>query len=390
MYCNLCQLKKALIRAFLLFSLMACQNINGTSLRTNWTKQGSFLLSHTVLLKNNIIGALSEGGGIGTIRKDYLAAYSIVDGQELWRYPTNLFLNSFNQTFIAFHEVILHNNGSELVVINQEGDVLTKYKYVDGAIALSISRHTLVVDEKQNIVYLATLGKVYALDITDIQQPKPLWHKEYPKDIIWEMSVSHDGALLVALRDGDINLIKLSATGEQLWAVDSHEEPRHLYKTIDHIETDGNYIYTTIFDKLQSFDLVTGEKRWLSPNLTEACGGNTSGQIDDFLMVDAIIYATPTSGSCVFAIHKNTGELKWTLSSRVDRNAYFTFGGEPALHNGVLYVANGYLWAIDAETGEKITRHDSLDYRSQGAYIKIVDEQVLVWGTELRSYALLR
>lgn len=379
-------IKSVVAMTLLLTCLISCQFLGGSSpsLQLNWRQQGKFGTGLTLLNENLIVGNLHNNNDY------YLAAYSIKNGGELWRYPIKTSSHKYLKTFVLADNMVIQNDGSDMLILDKHGDLLLNHSYAPKTETASIGIRTLAVDTIQNIVYLATIGKIYAMDISDATNPQPLWNKTFSKNIIWDMSSSPDGSLLVSLRDGDINFVKLAGkTGEILWQVSSVEEPKHLYRTIDHIEVDGGYIYTSNHDKLQSYDLATGEKRWLSPNFTEACQDN-SGGTDDFLIVGDIIYATPSSGSCVFAIYKDTGKLKWTLSSRVDANAFYTFGGKPALRNGVLYVANGYLWAIDAETGKKITRHDSLDYYSQGAYIQATDSQVLVWGTELRSYALLR
>lgn len=381
-------IKRVVITALLLITLISCQFIGGSSpsIVLNWQQKGTFASDLTLLIDNIIVGGIDEKANTS-----YIAAYSIQNGRELWRYPSSIqTFKTYRSSFTVFNDKVIHNQGVSVTILTKHGALISNYNFAPTTEAVSIARRNLAVDTGQNIAYLATERTIYALDISDIGNPKSLWNKTFPENLIWDMDISPDGSLLVSLRDGDINFIKLvGKTGEVLWQVGSREKPYHLYKTIDHLEVDNDYIYATNFDKLQSYNLTTGEKRWLSPNLTEACQDN-SGQILDFLIVDNIIYATPTSGSCVFAIYKDTGALKWTLSSRVDENAFYTFGGKPALRNGVLYVANGYLWAIDAETGEKITRHNSLDYYSQGAYIQATDSQVLVWGTELRSYALLR
>lgn len=387
-------IKKILPLFCTLLCLVACDLFETKARRPDvrdfpmhWSREVGNLQNNTGIVLGQIIGIHQTGNGLDA--KFYLASYDLDTGNQLWKH--SIAAPPFaDKRFVIYENTIFYNDNFELLIVSADGTLQKRYNFAEKSRGKTVSATLITLDRSNEILYLTTFNTLYALDVREAVNPKLLWTKTYPETRTWSMQATDEGHLLVGL-DGrrnksDFNLVKLSKSGETLWQIRADEVPNILpdwYIAPNYIEIENNHIYVASLERMQSFDLATGKQQWVSPDFTKACN-DSSNRIDDFLIHEDSIYLSPTVGSCIFSIDKLTGKLNWTLSSRED--TFATFGGEPAIKNGVVYVSDGFLWAIDAKTGKKLARSSDFDRGSHGAFIKATDDAILVWGSRLRSF----
>lgn len=352
----------------------------------HWSREVGNLQNNTGIVSGQIIGIHQTGNGLDA--KFYLASYDLDTGNQLWKH--SVAAPPFaDKRFVIYENTIFYNDNFELLIVSADGTLQKRYNFAEKSRGKTVSATLITLDKSNEILYLTTFNTLYALDVREVVNPQLLWTKTYNGARTWSMQATNEGHLLLGLanKSDGLNLFKVdSRTGETVWAIQANKDKTvfpEFYIAPDYIEIENTSVYVTSSDKMQSFDLATGKQNWVSPNLTKACN-DSSGQMDDFLIHEDSIYVSPTSGSCIFSIHKLTGKLNWTLSTRED--TFATLGGEPAIKDGVVYISDGFLWAIDAKTGKKLARSSDFDRGSHGAYIKATNNAILVWGSRLRSF----
>jgi outer membrane protein assembly factor BamB len=85
-----------------------------------------------------------------------------------------------------------------------------------------------------------------------------------------------------------------------------------------------------------------------------------------------------------------TGQKKWDFQAPVGG----TFANKPLFLNGVIYAANPYVYALDAESGQLLaqsaTKDDFLYDKIGTVHYDSKRNQLLVWGAKIYSYKPLR
>ncbi|RDI71454.1 PQQ-binding-like beta-propeller repeat protein [Halopelagius longus] len=196
---------------------------------------------------------------------------------------------------------------------------------------------------------------LYGVDPTDGSE---LWRREFADATgMWQLGAS-DGTVYVPMLDGDGALVAVdSATGEERWR-------RPISADGTPAVADGTLFLPLRIDDgtrigrqfVGAFDAETGEERWrveVGPRWTDSCLAVSDGRL--YYVADRSLVAREA----------DTGERLWRAFGR---NAREQVGlrTTPVVSGGVVYVngrrepsgdeggARGRLFALDAETGERL------------------------------------
>lgn len=100
---------------------------------------------------------------------------------------------------------------------------------------------------------------------------------------------------------------------------------------------------------MHAFD-KDGNKLWTKPSY---CEGRENIGMSHMDIQNNVLYTAPSGGSCLTAYNMSTGDRRWEFTPP---NNQFTFGSRFTIVRGVLYAANGFLWAIEADTGKLLAQ----------------------------------
>jgi len=247
---------------------------------------------------------------------------------------------------------------------------------------------TLIVGNTPN---LYGPGYLYAYDLANPSAPKLLWQRELP-GIVQSMA-DDDTALYIGYQYGQGTDYKSfvekvdPTTGVAVWK-SSTLQTRPLF---NHVPTamaiHENMLIVNVFDHYQAFNQATGERLWVSKeSMTTYCPGG--GFNESALLVEAgRIYVNSEGGKCVYALNATDGNVVW---ARVLDKGY-TFGGKPVLVRGVLYAANGYLWAFDANTGKTLSLSKYIDdYAYEIPLYYAPRDEIILWSDGVKAFRPLR
>lgn len=287
---------------------------------------------------------------------------------------------------------IMVSNGTNWFVNNDElrrvevyqndGTLVRTFDYIlaDGVNQSGLS--PVIVD---NALYISQGRGIYAFDISEPDKLTLLWSTELDYAT---SSLSADATGVYAgLFDHpeSLDVVRLdAATGEVVWTASSYTDTVYEARTPASLALKDNALFVNTANTMQAFDTETGERLWLSEPLSCETDGPYPGYVQT--LDDKDIYFT--IGACVMSVSQKDGKINWIMSA-LDSSKRFTFSAQPLLHNGVLYTVNGYLWAIEADTGKVLSRSQKSD-PSQFAYIHEYNNQIIVWGGNLLAYKPVR
>lgn len=231
-------------------------------------------------------------------------------------------------------------------------------------------------------LYVVSGPKLFKFNTADLLKPAaaPVWIRTYPGLGLNSLVVQDDDHLFVSVNaDTARPLVALNGQGEQRWSV----EVAPLDLPLASASILGLYRDTVIAQAgpagLQAYRISTGEKAWAAfPSIDVCPGGRAQNSFNLTIAADKI-FMGPFGGTCVVAVHADTGTLAWVFESP---NRY-TFDTAPLYVNGVVYATNSRLWAIDAETGKGLAVSAEDLEQNIGAPLAYdpVEHQVLQWGS---------
>lgn len=161
----------------------------------------------------------------------------------------------------------------------------------------------------------------------------------------------------VSTNDGQRKVVTLYAyrpDGVELWKRVVYDQPNapqtvaapHGYA----VAKDGKVVVSLeLVGGMHAFD-KDGKKLWTKPSF---CEGRENIGMSHMDIQRDILYAAPSGGSCLSAYDMSTGDRRWEFTPP---NNQFTFGSRFTIVRGVLYAANGFLWALEADTGKPLAQ----------------------------------
>ena len=237
----------------------------------------------------------------------------------------------------------------------------------------------------------------YKYDISDKSNPVLVWQIEMPIEIR-SITLTDENELFVGVQEPDADYIHLLDldTGETLWKSSTAYEMTGSLGDVSYegwiraAKADAKYLYTISHQTIQAYSKDTGQRVWITDWLWDECPGDGVVIVEDMEMSEDSLFISPDDGSCVLSISKKNGAVNWSRSSSISPDNYYTFGGKPAYHNGVVYASNGVLWAFDAKTGEVLSITNNLDAFSLSTWVQYAADKIIVWGTRITAYKPVR
>jgi outer membrane protein assembly factor BamB len=180
-------------------------------------------------------------------------------------------------------------------------------------------------------------------------------------------------------------LYALDLTGKTLWSkLVFKQTPSTEFSPRGIVEAYAGGVLIATNGLVHVFD-TQGNPRLAKP-APFACAGTAFLGPKASSVVNDVLYASPAGDNCIFALDLKTGQKKWDFQAPVGG----TFANKPLFLNGVVYAANPYVYAIDAESGQLLAQSAIKDYR---LYDKIGTvhydskrNQLLLWGEKIYSY----
>lgn len=251
------------------------------------------------------------------------------------------------------------------------------------------SNHMLEITK--NHLYMGSDGYVYKFNRSDLlkKDAKPIWMKHFPKGDNVHLYAPDDEHLYVAPGSRENRIVSLDPkTGDEKWSVQVAKAGRMIAGPQKMLQYKNNIIVLSNGEGgLMSFDMETGKKMWNEPSSLKICPNETGEVANEMIIAEDKVFVSPWTGSCVFAYSAKTGEVAWVFQYK------YSFGVRPLYHNGVVYVANGQMFALDAGTGKRLAQGNEFVYGTTGESI-IYDSkrnQILVWSLRgLHSYKPVR
>lgn len=253
------------------------------------------------------------------------------------------------------------------------------------------------LEATEHYLYVAADGYVYKFNRADLlkKDAKPIWMKHFPKgdnvhsNHIGTLYAPDDEHLYVAPGSRENRIVSLDPkTGDEKWSVQVAKAGRMIAGPQKMLQYKNNIIVLSNGEGgLMSFDMETGKKMWNEPSSLKICPNETGEVANEMIIAEDKVFVSPWTGSCVFAYSAKTGEVAWVFQHK------YSFGVRPLYHNGVVYVANGQMFALDAGTGKRLAQGNEFVYGTTGESI-IYDSkrnQILVWSLRgLHSYKPVR
>lgn len=188
----------------------------------------------------------------------------------------------------------------------------------------------------------------FTADQISVDQPSLRWSYE-TEDAVWASPVLADGTLYIGSYDGHLYAISLER-GELLWR----------YQTGDRIDgspavANGTVFFGSFDRNIYALDAETGEERWIVG--TRGINRSSPTVHDGVVYIGAYCRTEEASTyydvrwperGFVYAIDAETGDLRWRYETGDG------VMGTPAIRDGTVYVgsSDATMYAIDASTGE--------------------------------------
>jgi outer membrane protein assembly factor BamB len=302
---------------------------------------------------------------------------------------------------------LIDEQGSAVQVLDTQGRRVrvfrTPSKSTDISVSLRVIGDRLYVPNAQDL-------RVYRLGdlVSDAPTVEPVWAKHYPSldslggdgGVPVLDALDHDptlNRLYVALSDDDgtrkaLRVVAYDLDGTERWQRTVWQEAsgRPGSLAVGNLASrDGRVIVQQSMGRFMAFD-AEGEKLWERASLCPT--GGTTG-VETMVIEDGRMYTTPMGDSCITAWDVRTGELVWNFEADGP-----SFMNEFALVRGVLYAANGRLWALDLKTGKVLAASSpELAQQLRGSALSAGTvrydaprDQLILWGRALWAFKPIR
>ena len=132
------------------------------------------------------------------------------------------------------------------------------------------------------------------------------------------------------------------------------------------IVVDGIMFFTSTWSRVYAVDALSGETIWrFDPNVPgewarKACCDIVNRGV---AVYNGKVYSASLDGR-LFALNAETGEKVWEVDTIIDRTRAYTITGAPRVAKGKVYIGNGgaeygvrgYVTAYDSESGDQVWR----------------------------------
>jgi hypothetical protein len=239
-------------------------------------------------------------------------------------------------------------------------------------------------------------GYVIAFDISS-QSPIKKWtyftysessSPDYAAAGIENLVADEDG-VVVSMYNTQVldfqNIIALDNAGKKIWGVNLKDSPLPVGYTPETSQlvpvylglSKNTVIASSMSQVLTGINRKTGvfEFGKLAP-----CGGIASNHVT----YDDVVYFSMAMGRCILAMD-GTGKILFGK----DLTQHFTFGGDLAVYDGVIYASNTYLYGFDALTGE-VVGYSAQSYPETVPDVVVSNGKIISGTQQLRAFAPFR
>jgi hypothetical protein len=235
------------------------------------------------------------------------------------------------------------------------------------------------------IIYLAD-------DLLNAANPKPLWFletdldnavlDENTGDLFYSSRVQYSGNVYA-----DAFITRLDYNGKEVskFKVLTNLLVPDAYLSL---AIKDNYLYAAGGGKLQlkKYDFQN-HLIWEAPEYI--CPGGSAHIPISLIRYNDTVLIMPFGDTCFSAWDTETGKMRWSFQSPNK----LSFVNTPLLHNNVLYAGNGYLWALDFDTGNILAvseRNKGTQGEAGTPQYDVDSNQIIFWGLELQFYKPLK
>ncbi len=341
----------------------------------------------SLLSENLIFGYVpnaAEGGG------GRITAVDLGERAVLWSSDAALRFDSSQIVAANAQAVFVFLNGKGLHIYDRQGQRLAVV-VPEGPDALEGGTFGAAPTLLGTHLLIPTGPYLYAYDVSVPSKPVELWRRTF-QTRIWSLTVDENHVYVGGVSKGaEANILKLSAEdGRDLWQGDleafGRDQPAAMVLTV---AGEQLLAYTfELFGTIQAVDRSTGERLWTAAleNCRDGAGFASALEVGG-----GMVFVSPSSGSCLYAVDLSTGKGVWTYQTgSVGSDGAISIGGKPLYYNGVVYTSVEKLWALDAESGKVLSFASEPAYNTTDTIIHYANGEILVWGDDLTAYKPVR
>ena len=332
------------------------------------------------------LGYTPESDGEGA----RISAVSLDEREILWQSEKSIAFDSSPILAVDDNAVYIFLNGKGLFIYSRSGTLLSSPTLPDGDEALggSFGAAPTLLGTK---LFVPNGPHLYAYDVDEPSQPSLLWRRTFDTSVSSLMTTT-DGLYIGGVsQSAEGNILKLSPdNGQEIWQanLESFGKDKPFVQALVTVDAKIIAYSYELGGSLQAFDTTTGMRLWATPLNTCSDG---AGFVDALEVGGGMVFASPSTGSCLFAVDLATGKEAWTVETgEIGPDGAISIGGKPLYHNGVVYTSVARLWALDAETGKVLSLASQSAYNAVDTVIHYANGEILVWGDELTAYKPVR
>jgi outer membrane protein assembly factor BamB len=260
----------------------------------------------------------------------------------------------------------------------------TFIKAIDYPNSGDINQNALSPVIYKNTLYVGSGKNLYAFDISDPETPNVKWAMKFAWRLN-DITVDEQGYIYLAIQENankDATFKIDPNTRNILWSANTFTPSIGYTMDPKAIALNGQQLIVSTGTTVQAFNTQTGTHLWMTKELF--CGQAPQAAWHLEPGEDAVFF---TAGSCVKAVNSTTGQVIWEFDSdTANQGLGNTFGDKALYHNGVVYAYNGTLWALDAPTGEVLSKQEDKDSTSNFSSVHLYNNQILIWNKYLTAY----
>ncbi len=233
-----------------------------------------------------------------------------------------------------------------------------------------------------NIIY--TAGATGLVQAVDKRKGHILWSKQLNEGVVSGPTVK-DGYIVVGTDASNIVLLK-QADGTELWRAKVSSDALSKSAIANH-----KVIVKTIDGNLYAFDLLTGEKIWVTdhgaPNLILKASSSP-------VIMDNLVLVGFSDGK-LDAIDMSSGRAVWQrsiayASGSSDVERLVDIDADPIVRNGIVYLASyqGYIGALALNNGQFIWNKPASTYKNLAIDVNTVymtDSNDILWALDRQT-----
>jgi outer membrane protein assembly factor BamB len=315
----------------------------------------------------------------------------------------------YGEETVEFDGFLISFNGIDALEVRDQTGVLKRSVKLPDGLLTGTNNH-LITNQLQAIgdnlilpLDKAVLAyKLSAIIAADTVPLVPIWrYTPVPKpgyrvtigDVAYD---SISGLLFTSDRESN-SVTRMGDTS--LSTIDPKDGSLKWRKVVNHTDNDDvssfgtvgaggglGYIHLVGQYSLSAYD-ISGTIVWTNPNVL--CPDPRTNGSFTLPYVNGILFVAVNGDHCMGALDATSGKTKFVFNAPKGG----TFAQRPLVLNNVMYATNGYLWAVDMNTGNVLGQSGDLGSTQFTTGTVLYDQkrnQLLTWGDGLRAFKPLK